>query len=74
MTGPALPPFPRGTGVVELVPADIAVTLDFAYLAVAMEMVDSDGDGTRVLVDLPAALDLALRLSVACARLRRLVP
>ena len=74
MTGAALPPFPKGVGICELVPADIAVTPDFAFLAVAMEMVDSDGDGARILLDLPAALDLALRLSVAVARLRRLTP
>ena len=46
----------------------------FPYLAVALEMVDSDGDGVRVLLDLPASLDLALRVSVAVARLRRLTP
>ena len=74
MTGRALPPFPKGVGVCELVPVDIAVTPNFPYLAVALEMVDSDGDGVRVLLDLPASLDLALRVSVAVARLRRLTP
>jgi hypothetical protein len=43
---------------------------DYPLNAVAIEMINPDGNGVRCLFDLGAALDLALRITIACARLR----
>lgn len=65
--------FPQGVGVVELVAADIIITADHAFDAIKLELVDANGDGIETLLDYALALDLALRLAAACARLRRLM-
>jgi hypothetical protein len=66
--------FPQGIGVVELVPADLEVRPDYGYNAVQVEAVNSNGDGVSMLLDLGASLDFALRIAVACARLRGVMP
>ena len=66
--------FPQGVAVVELVPDVLEVRPDYAYNAVQVEAVNANGDGVSMLIDYGLALDLALRLAGACARLRRVVP
>jgi hypothetical protein len=50
--------------------ANVDVTPDFAFHAITVEIVDSAGHGFATVLDWPAALDLAVRLIGAGARLR----
>jgi hypothetical protein len=63
---------PLGTisGIVELEVNQVTIRPDYSLNAVAVEIVNPAGDGVRLLLDLGAALDLALRIGIACARLR----
>jgi hypothetical protein len=58
------------TGIVELEIDQVDVRPDYALNAIAIEIVNPAGDGVRCRFDLGEALDFALRIAVACARLR----
>jgi hypothetical protein len=66
---------PLGTlsGIVELEVNQVTIRPDHALNAVAVEILNPAGDGVRLLFDLGAALDVALRIGIACARLRGVV-
>jgi hypothetical protein len=61
-------------GVNEIEVGTLDVTPDYVLEAVRLEIVNPAGDGIRVWVDMPLALDLALRLIGAYMRLRGLTP
>jgi hypothetical protein len=66
------PGSPLGTisGIVELEVDQVTIRPDYPLNAVAVEIVSPAGHGVRLLFDLGAALDLALRIGIACAKLR----
>jgi hypothetical protein len=66
---------PLGTisGIVELEVDQVTIRPDYLLNAVAVEILNPAGDGVRLLFDLGASLDMALRMGIACARLRGIV-
>ena len=58
------------SGIVELEIDQVDVRPDFPLNAVAIEIINPAGAGVRCWFDLGAVLDFALRVAVACARLR----
>jgi hypothetical protein len=64
--------WPGNTGIIDLLPDVLDVRPNYALNAVQIEIVNQDANGVRVLLDLGAALDLAMRLVAACMRLRGL--
>jgi hypothetical protein len=61
------------SGIVDLEIDQIDIKPDYALNAVAVEIVNPAGDGVRCWLDIPMACDVALRIAVAIARLRRIV-
>jgi hypothetical protein len=73
MAASSLPPgTPPGnlSGIVELEIDTVDVAPHYPLNAVRIEIINPAGDGIRCWFDLGAALDFALRVAVACARLR----
>jgi hypothetical protein len=66
---------PLGTlsGIVELEVNQVTIRPDYPLNAVTVEILNPAGHGVRLLFDLGAALDVALRIGIACARLRGIV-
>jgi hypothetical protein len=66
---------PLGTisGIVELEVDQVTIRPDYPLNAVEVEILNPAGDGVRLLLDLGAALDVGLRIGIACARLRGIV-
>jgi hypothetical protein len=62
------------SGVVDLEIDQLDVRPDYPLAAVAVEIVDPTGDGVRFWLDLGLALDFALRVAGACAKLRGIIP
>jgi hypothetical protein len=70
--GPGNPPSISGINEIEVDVFDMAP--DFGLNAAQIEIPNPTGDGIRCWLDLGLALDIALRLSVCVARLRRTIP
>jgi hypothetical protein len=76
----AIPPSGAGTppgnlsGIVDLEIDVLDVRPDYALNAVAVEIISPSGDGVRMWFDLGLALDFALRVAGACAKLRGIIP
>jgi hypothetical protein len=69
-TKPSDGPAAQAAGVLDMEVDQVDIRPDYPLNAVAIEMINPDGNGVRCLFDLGAALDLALRITIACARLR----
>jgi hypothetical protein len=61
-------------GIVGLELEQLDVRPDYPLNAVAVEIVHPTGDGVRCWLDLGLALDFALRVAGACAKLRGIIP
>ena len=62
------------SGIVDLEIDQLDVRPDYPLAAVAVEIVNPTGDGVRFWLDLGVALDFALRVAGACAKLRGIIP
>jgi hypothetical protein len=62
------------SGIVDLEIDQLDVRPDYPLAAVAVEIVNPTGDGVRFWLDLGVALDFALRMAGACAKLRGIIP
>jgi hypothetical protein len=62
------------SGIVDLEIDQIEVVPDYPLAAVRVEIVNPAGDGVRFWLDLGLALDFALRVAGACAKLRGIIP
>jgi len=62
------------SGIVDPEIDQLDVRPDYALNAVAVGIVNPTGDGVRMWFDLGLALDFALRVAGACAKLRGIIP
>jgi hypothetical protein len=71
--GPSSNP-PSISGIVDLEVDVLDIELDYALNAVKITVLNPAGDGILCWLDMPLALDAALRLVAAHMRLRGMVP
>jgi hypothetical protein len=71
---PTGPSGPHNPGIVDLEVATLDVRVAPILNAVQVEIANPVGDGVRVYLDIPMALDFAMRIVGSAMRLRRLIP